>query len=179
MAIRWVKRAVVGVAVLFGGAQLVPYGRDHQNPPVTSEPQWSHPSVRALAARACFDCHSNQTVWPWYSSVAPLSWMLQRDVDVGRSHLNFSEWDRAQQDAQGAASKLGEGQMPLVTYRVVHSKEALTPVERQVLVDGLRLTLGTASSAAGPQNRGALERWLAQADAELRFGITRMATVRW
>src|SRR5581483_2821093 len=83
-------------AALFLLAQAVPYDRSHTNPPVTAEPRWDSPQTRELAARACFDCHSNLTTWPWYSNVAPISWLVQRDVDGGRSALNFSEWNKPQ-----------------------------------------------------------------------------------
>jgi mono/diheme cytochrome c family protein len=79
----------IGAVVLgtLGAIQLVPYGRDHINPQVTQESRWDSARTRALAARACFDCHSNETVWPWYSNVAPVSWLIQRDVDEGRRAL--------------------------------------------------------------------------------------------
>ncbi len=86
----WV--AVVG-AVALAAIQFVPYGRDHTNPPVTASPAWDSPRTEQLVRAACYDCHSNETVWPWYSSVAPASWLLQRDVDEGRDHMNFSEWE--------------------------------------------------------------------------------------
>ena len=175
---RWSKWALVGVAVVLVAVQLVPYGRNHTNPPVISEPPWSDPSVRALAVRACFDCHSNQTAWPWYSHVAPISWVLYRDVKVGRSHLNFSEWDRPQEDAKEAAGEVLDGEMPLGSYRLVHRRDALTANERYALVQGLRLTLG-ANTPSTQKSRSALERWLAQADAELRVGITRSASMGW
>jgi hypothetical protein len=63
---------IVGV-VVFVAIQLVPYGRDHTNPPVTAEPRWDSPQTRTLAVSACFDCHSNETAWPWYTNVAPFS----------------------------------------------------------------------------------------------------------
>jgi hypothetical protein len=93
----WLFR--VGV-VLIGALlliQLVPYGRDHDNPPVQSEPPWDSPDTRALARQACFDCHSNETEWPAYANIAPVSWLVQRDVDEGRAVLNFSEWQRPQE----------------------------------------------------------------------------------
>jgi hypothetical protein len=71
--------------------QLIPYGHDHSNPPVKSEPAWESPATRALAHRACFDCHSDQTGWPWYSNLAPASWLLTNDVMEGRQRLNFSD----------------------------------------------------------------------------------------
>ena len=75
--------------VLFGLIQLVPYGRNHQNPPVVQEPTWADADTRVIAQRACFDCHSNETMWPWYTNIAPFSWLVQRDVEEGRSKLNF------------------------------------------------------------------------------------------
>ena len=98
--LRWML-AAMAVALL--AIQLAPYGRDHTNPPARREPAWDSPQTRSLAARACFDCHSNETVWPWYSNVAPFSWLVQRDVDKGRKDLNFSEWDRAQEEASESA----------------------------------------------------------------------------
>ena len=60
-----------------GGDSIVPFGHSHTNPPVTKEPAWNSPDTRALVQRACFDCHSNQTTWPWYSHVAPVSWLCK------------------------------------------------------------------------------------------------------
>jgi hypothetical protein len=75
---------VIARVFLFIAIQFVPYGHDHANPPVQAAPKWSSPPVRELAARACFDCHSNQTVWPWYSNIAPISWLVYHDVQEGR-----------------------------------------------------------------------------------------------
>ena len=74
--------------------QFIPYGHKHTNPPVTKEPAWDSPATAKLIHRACYDCHSNKTVLPWYANVAPMSWLLLRDVNGGRSHLNFTEWDK-------------------------------------------------------------------------------------
>jgi hypothetical protein len=83
---------LIGLGVLgFTAIQLVPFGHDHANPAVVKEPAWPDPQTRQLAQRACFDCHSNQTSWPWYSNIAPVSWLVQRDVLEGRQRLNFSE----------------------------------------------------------------------------------------
>jgi hypothetical protein len=172
---KWFLAAVVALAA---AVQLVPYGRRHTNPPITAEPRWSEPEVRVLAARACFDCHSNETKWPWYSNVAPFSWAVQRDVEAGRRQLNFSEWDKEQKEARHAADEVLEGGMPLPFYRFVHKDSALSLNERHALVSGLRRTLDTAPSVSG-KNRGALERWLVQASAELQFGIVQNASARW
>ena len=87
---RWIALGLV--ALLFMAIQFYPYGRDHANPPTSLEPPWDSPQTRLLAVRACFDCHSNDTVWPWYTDVAPISWLAQADIASGRESLNFSEW---------------------------------------------------------------------------------------
>ncbi len=66
------------------------------NPPVVSEPKWDSPQTRALAKRDCFDCQSNETVWPWYSNVPPISWLVVLDTVRGRARFNFSEWGTGQ-----------------------------------------------------------------------------------
>lgn len=122
--------------------QAVPYGRDHSNPPVRSEPAWDSPTTRELAVRACFDCHSNQTNYPWYSNVAPLSWALQRHVQSGRDALNFSEWDHPQREPEEAAETVREGSMPPKFYTDAHPRARFTDAERQALIAGLEATLG-------------------------------------
>ncbi len=122
-------------------AQLVPYGRDHTNPPVLAEPAWNTPATRALAARACFDCHSNETRWPWYSNVAPMSWLVQNHVDEGREVLNFSEWNRGDSEADEAADAVRKGEMPPRSYVLMHPDARLTDDERALLVRGLEATI--------------------------------------
>ena len=85
---------VVGVlAVIFILIQFIPV--DRTNPPVTREVAWDSAETARIARRACYDCHSNETVWPWYSNIAPASLLVASDVRDGRSYLNFSEWDQA------------------------------------------------------------------------------------
>ena len=124
--------------------QLVPYGRNHSNPPTTGEPTWDSPATRALAKQACFDCHSNETQWPTYAGVAPVSWLIQRDVNDGRAVLNFSEWQRPQQAAGDAAEEMREGEMPPVTYALMHGHARLTESDRTRLAAGLAMTLGAS-----------------------------------
>lgn len=121
--------------------QLVPYGRAHSNPPVIAEPAWSSPRTRELAERACFDCHSNQTKWPWYAHVAPFSWVMQRDVEMGRSVINFSEWTRPYALAPEAEHTVLRRDMPPRNYRFLHGDAHLTQAEKVELADGLRETL--------------------------------------
>jgi len=131
--------AVVAVLVL---AQLVPYGRSHTNPPVLAEPAWDSPATRALAVRACFDCHSNETSWPWYTNIAPASWVTQNHVDEGRERLNYSEFGSGRFEADDSAETVREGEMPLRDYTLIHSAARLTDAERQQLIDGLNATFG-------------------------------------
>jgi mono/diheme cytochrome c family protein len=129
----------VGFIAILILIQAVPYGRDHLNPPVRAEPQWDSPRTRELAVRACFDCHSNETVWPWYSNIAPISWIIQNDVDEGRREVNFSEWNRPQEEPEESAETVRNGSMPPWYYPWARLSEA----ERQDLVKGLEATLGT------------------------------------
>lgn len=139
---RWLFRGGIGLLGLLLLIQLVPYGRDHTNPPVMGEPQWDSAATRDLARQACFDCHSNQTEWPAYSHVAPASWLVQYDVEEGRAALNFSEWQRPQKEADEAAEKVQEGEMPRRAYRLMHGHSRLSAADRERLVQGLSKTLG-------------------------------------
>jgi mono/diheme cytochrome c family protein len=138
---RWLVLALGAGVVLLLVAQLVPYGRDHANPPVVREPQWNAASTRELARTACFDCHSNLTTWPWYSSVAPFSWLVQSDVDTGRSILNFSEWNRPQESADEIGEAVREGGMPPIQYTLIHGDARLSDTQKRELADGLEATL--------------------------------------
>ena len=135
-------RVVLAIVALILVLQLVPYGRNHTNPPVRQEPPWDSPRTRELTVRTCFACHSNETDWPWYSNVAPASWLIQHDVDEGRSVVNYSEWDRPQPEAPESAEAFIEGSMPPWYYEPLHPEARLTPVERDELIQGLTATFG-------------------------------------
>jgi len=137
---RWLVRIVVALVVVLVVIQAIPYGRDHTNPPVRAEPNWDSPRTRQLAEDACFACHSNETRWPWYSSVAPVSWLTQNDVDEGRRVLNFSEWDRPQESGE-AAEALREGEMPPWQFKLLHPEARLSDAEKAQLIRGLERTL--------------------------------------
>ncbi len=142
---RLLARCAVAAALLFLLIQAVPYGRAHSNPPVTQEPQWDTPATRELAVRACFDCHSNQTDWRWYSNIAPVSWLVQSDVDGGRSALNFSEWNRPQGEGLDEVLEvIRGGSMPPWTYTPVHPSARLSASEKDALVSGLRATFAAS-----------------------------------
>lgn len=151
------RRAAIAVTALFVIIQLIPYGRNHTNPSSRVEPQWDSAETRALAKRACFDCHSNETNWPWYSNVAPISWLVQNDVNEGRSKLNFSEWDRPQKEADEAAEQIQKGEMPLWFYLPLHASARLSAAEKQMLIRGLQATIGDNERNAGEKNEESSE----------------------
>ena len=136
-------RIVAVSMALMAAIQLVPYGRDHDNPPVVREPMWDRSETRALASRACFDCHSNETSWPRYATIAPVSWLVQHDVDEGRAVLNFSEWNRVYEEAEESSKTVREGEMPMAAYTWMHPTARLDENEREQLAQGLERTLGT------------------------------------
>jgi Haem-binding domain len=147
---RLILRAALVAIALFALIQAVPYGRDHSNPPVTLEPKWDSAQTRALAVRACFGCHSNETTWPWYSNVAPMSWLVQRDVDGGRSTFNFSEWNRPQDvGTDGLAEAIRGGSMPPWFYVLLHSNAKLSQPEKDALIRGLNATLAASPPKGG------------------------------
>ena len=139
-----IKRAILFLIaagiILFGLIQLVPYGRNHSNPPVVREPNWDSPQTRQLAERACFDCHSNQTVWPWYTNIAPFSWLIQNDVDEGRQRLNFSNYTGVR-ELDEVSEVVLEGKMPPLQYLLIHPNANLNSQEKQLLAGGLAASL--------------------------------------
>jgi proteasome lid subunit RPN8/RPN11 len=142
-----VLKAVLGAAVLlFVVVQFVPVNRT--NPPAGSE-VIAPAEVLSVLRRSCYDCHSNETIWPWYSRVAPASWLIAKDVREGREAVNYSTWERY--DAEERAEKqaetwedVEEGEMPLGTYTLLHPSARLSAEDREVLRNwGLQAT-GTA-----------------------------------
>lgn len=141
---RLLALSLVGALVV---AQAIPYGRDHKNPPVAAEPSWDQPATRALVVRACFDCHSNETQWPWYSHLAPTSWLVQAHVNEGRQVLNFSQWNTSYKEAHEASETVLAGTMPPRSYLLLHPEARLERSEISALARGLDATLGSTRSA--------------------------------
>lgn len=131
---RLIGLAVVGLFLLI---QLVPYGRDHNNPPVTRAAQWGDPQAEQLATQSCYDCHSNLTEWRWYSNIAPASWLVQSDVDEGRDSFNFSEWDKGAPELGEMSEQVSSGSMPPWKYTLPHPSASLSSSEKQTLIRGL------------------------------------------
>ncbi|MCK5448739.1 MAG: heme-binding domain-containing protein [Gemmatimonadetes bacterium] len=130
----------LAIGVLLIAIQLVPVRRE--NPPVTAAIE-TPDEIGSLLSASCQDCHSNQTVWPWYSRVAPVSWLVYRDVKKGRDELNFSEWGdysdrRRDHKLEEIEEKVSEGEMPLKFYLPLHPEARLSEADRQILVDWAR-----------------------------------------
>ena len=134
---RVVLTVIAGGLLPLLAIQFLPFGRQHTNPAISAEPAWPDPAIRSLAVRACFDCHSNETTWPWYSNVAPISWLIQKDVAEARSILNFSEWDRSQRGTRESGEVIQEGEMPPGYYRLLHKAARLSAAEAAALAQAL------------------------------------------
>ena len=140
------RTAFVVVALILLGSQTVRPAKT--NPAVDqSRTLQSHAQMSAEVAdvlrRGCGDCHSNETVWPWYSDVAPVSWFVIDHVNHGRRHLNFSDWTRY--DHREADDRLGDiaeavkaGTMPLASYTLLHPEARLTQAERDLIIEWAR-----------------------------------------
>ena len=137
--LKWALVAVVSVLV------LVQFFRpNRENPPLepslalTSVAQIG-PGVAVLLRTSCYDCHSNETRWPWYSGIAPASWLVAQDVAGGRRHLNFSEWGKYSPTRQISllgkiSDEVSSRGMPLPKYLMLHADARLTPADADSIV---------------------------------------------
>jgi hypothetical protein len=147
---RLLRRVALAMLVVFVVLQLVPYGWRHPNPPVTQSVTWASAEAETIARNACYDCHSNETTWPAYSYVAPMSWLVRKDVEAGRHKLNFSEWDRGGGKVDDAAETVQEGSMPPGQYTVLHPDARLSDTEKQTLIAALEQMTGSGGDNSGP-----------------------------
>lgn len=152
------KKVLLGMIACFVLAQAI--RPSLTNPPLSAEPKWDSPRTREFVRRACFDCHSNQTAYPWYSQIAPVRWLLWDHVEEGREHLNFSQPD-SDLDVDDMVEAIRSNDMPLWDYRILHPASRLTPREKDSLVVGLLRTFeeeddstSPADSASATKERG-------------------------
>lgn len=137
------RSAKVGLGLVIGALAIQVVRFDRTNPPVTSEIR-APAEVKALLRRACYDCHSNETLWPWYTRVAPMSWVAHYDVSEGREELNFSEWGELPADTRAkkqmhSGDQVEEGEMPPWFYVLpAHPEARLSDAERALLVNWAR-----------------------------------------
>ncbi|HEX6236161.1 MAG TPA: heme-binding domain-containing protein [Acidimicrobiales bacterium] len=132
---RW---PVLVVGVVFVAIQLVPYGWRHPNPRVIADAPWPTAESERIARSSCYGCHSNETDWPLYSYVAPMSWLVRSDVEQGRDELNFSDWDDDADEADDAIETILEGSMPPDRYTMIHRGATLTDAEAEELIRALQ-----------------------------------------
>jgi hypothetical protein len=131
------------VALQFVGNFVPAFART--NPPVTYQIQWNSSETESLMRTACYDCHSNETVWPWYSSIAPVSWLVARDVNEGREVLNFSTGE-GELEGEDMVNEILEGEMPPNIYLTMHPAANLTEDQRTQLIAGIEATFGGEDS---------------------------------
>jgi mono/diheme cytochrome c family protein len=138
------KYKILGIAVaLVILIQFIPYGKSHLNPSVVAEPVWDSPKTKELFTRTCADCHSNETNWPWYSNIAPISWLVQYDVEEGREHFNVSMWGvQEKNEGDEANEEFKDSEMPPWFYVIPHPEAWLSESEAQQLSKGLVATFG-------------------------------------
>ena len=132
---RWLRRAALVTGTVVVLIQFVPYGWERPNPAIVDDAPWPSASTERLARAACYDCHSNETDWPVYSYVAPMSWLVRSDVEVGRDELNFSDWDDHDSEADDAADAVADDSMPPARYTAVHRDAALSGEEKRQLIE--------------------------------------------
>jgi hypothetical protein len=131
------KKILIALAIIVVGIQFIPVERT--NPPVTKEIDVPV-NVLSILKTSCYDCHSNETTWPWYSYVAPVSFIVAGDVNDGRKHLNFTEWDKYDEKKQSKklehiAEAVEEGEMPLPKYILMHKEAELDQSKIKIIKD--------------------------------------------
>ncbi|HSZ72165.1 MAG TPA: heme-binding domain-containing protein [Cytophagaceae bacterium] len=140
------KKIIIGIILLLVAIQVIRI--DKTNPPVDKSKDFitlTHPSeeIRAMLVTSCYDCHSHETTYPWYSNVAPASWFLKNHINDGRKHLNFSTWSdysekKQQHKLEECIDEVKEGEMPLTPYTWTHQHAALTPNQQEKLAAWFR-----------------------------------------
>lgn len=146
------KWAALVIVLLLIVIQFIPVNRT--NPAVTREVKWNAPETRVLAQRACFDCHSNETVRPWYDRIAPVSWLVANHIAEGRAELNFSAWDQSNADFDEIKRVVDRGEMPMGQYTLLHQSAKLSATEKAALLDGLQATLAQDPPIERPRGAG-------------------------
>ncbi len=138
---KWIRRSFFAAVVLFLLIQLVRPERtnpaSNPNDHITARLP-VHPQVAATFSRSCNDCHSNKTVWPWYSKVAPASWLVAADVNEGREEMNLSAWgsynaEKQQELLKGMCKEVTEGEMPGAIYSFAHPGARISDSDRQAI----------------------------------------------
>ncbi len=156
----WLKRTIIIVAAVFVAIQFIRPSRT--NPPVNAglvitSVQSVTPAAKSILDRSCSDCHSNRTVWPWYSQVAPSSWLVASDVNGARRKMNLSEWGtypeyRRLDRMKGICDEVTRGNMPPWQFLLMHSAARLSPADVNALCQWTKASLPPAPAAPAPSS---------------------------
>jgi hypothetical protein len=152
LLVKAAKIAILVAVVVGVGIQFIPVKGVGKNPPQRFKVE-APPQVEAILRKACFDCHSNETRWPWYAKLAPSSWLMARDVLKGRSRMNFSEWGEADEaekttDRENSRDQIKDGEMPPWFYLPMHPDAKLSAQEKDLLMAWLVPPKGAKTAAA-------------------------------
>lgn len=138
-----VKTIGLALLVLLVLAQF--FRINKENPPLQADKdfltlQKAPEAILSILKTSCYDCHSNQTLYPWYTNVAPLSWWIKHHINEGREHLNFSEWgfysaEKADHKLEECVEMIQEGEMPMSSYTLIHKEAQLSEEQRLMLVN--------------------------------------------
>lgn len=147
-----IKNSIIGLVVLvavtwIAGLIIAP----EKNPEIQYKGTIISQKSDEILRDSCFDCHSNETVWPWYSNVPPMSLLVNFDVKMGRDHLNFSTWDSMSQEDKSEAleeslKEMEEGEMPLPPYLITHPDVDITPEKLQIVKADIEAIIGPTDS---------------------------------
>ncbi len=143
------NQILIGIGIIVIGfviLQFIPFGNfipvlARTNPPVKSQIVWNSPETEQLVRTTCYSCHSNETEWPFYAYVAPMSWLVLHDVNEARQKLNFSEETADQIDPSVLVEQIDKGNMPPIQYLLLHPEARLTDAQKETLRTGLRASL--------------------------------------
>ena len=151
---KWIKSILLALAVIFVLIQFI--RPSLANPPVDpAKKLQTTPEIGAILDRSCRDCHSNETAWPWYTNIAPVSWWLADHVKDGRRELNFSEWNgytarRKTRKLKEICDEVKDGDMPLNYYLPLHPEAKLSTADRQTLCTWAQQLSATSAERRRP-----------------------------
>lgn len=151
---KWSKRVLLTLLIVFVGLQFIRI--DKNNPKVEQAKDFiaiTQPSeeIENMLRTACYDCHSNETKYPWYTNVAPVSFWIKHHIDEGREHLNFSEWGDYSEDKRNhklheCEEETEEGEMPLSSYTLTHGDAKLSSEQKEELAEWFESMMTSESS---------------------------------
>ncbi|HTA95841.1 MAG TPA: heme-binding domain-containing protein, partial [Verrucomicrobiae bacterium] len=156
-SIDWMKKKLkwIFAAIVLAFALLQFTNPPRINPPVVRDliAEGAPPQIAVTLLAACYDCHSSETHWPWYSRIAPMSWQIAKDVNDGRRNLNLSDWPvndpkRAAKKLEDMSEQIGYDEMPLKKYMLIHADARLTESQRKELIDWLDAEAARLKSSA-------------------------------